>query len=441
MNHKLLKNYSCITIQQIAYLSLLMAHSVISSSTTNGQVVDATTTVFGRVLVGASAGQGVVGSSPVPTGELSPTSISLADANVDGDGRVIRSGSVTATAVAPSISSGSVSIFNRGFKPPLPLSGGFATASGSIIYEFEVAETMSLFVEAVSQQDAFPAFGDVGPTIRILNPFDRLLIDEQADVGAAVSYSFPLDPGGYKLEIIGARVAAAFAELSDVDSQHSTVANWGLGGLPGTLDDPIFPTTVGADGFGFEVITSDTVQFYDPEYATGYDFSTDDTPFASVLIPNALPGGDASFEVVIGGTAYALTAGEPFDFTSISVGGVLSFGIRGIDLSEELDPADPMAFVTGLSFVQSGLLSSFLMSPVTAFTPPLTGDFDSDGDVDGGDFLAWQQDPSIGSLIDWQNDYFGSNSLAAGSVALPEPHTLMLVALGMLCYSVRHRIA
>jgi len=30
--------------------------------------------------------------------------------------------------------------------------------------------------------------------------------------------------------------------------------------------------------------------------------------------------------------------------------------------------------------------------------PLLSGDFDNDNDVDGADFLAWQRNPSVGSL-------------------------------------------
>src|SRR5690606_32267634 len=33
------------------------------------------------------------------------------------------------------------------------------------------------------------------------------------------------------------------------------------------------------------------------------------------------------------------------------------------------------------------------------------GDFNQDGIVDGHDFLAWQRDPGIGRLADWQADY------------------------------------
>jgi len=32
-----------------------------------------------------------------------------------------------------------------------------------------------------------------------------------------------------------------------------------------------------------------------------------------------------------------------------------------------------------------------------------SADFDNDGDVDGADFLAWQRNPRVGSLSDWQS--------------------------------------
>ena len=38
-------------------------------------------------------------------------------------------------------------------------------------------------------------------------------------------------------------------------------------------------------------------------------------------------------------------------------------------------------------------------------TLALPGDFGGDGDVDGADFLAWQCNPGLGSLSDWQANY------------------------------------
>lgn len=54
------------------------------------------------------------------------------------------------------------------------------------------------------------------------------------------------------------------------------------------------------------------------------------------------------------------------------------------------------------------------------------GDFDSDGDVDGRDFLTWQRNPSVGSLAEWQTAYDEFGGLAAATV--PEPQTLLLIA-------------
>lgn len=64
----------------------------------------------------------------------------------------------------------------------------------------------------------------------------------------------------------------------------------------------------------------------------------------------------------------------------------------------------------------------------------LTGDFDNDGDVDGADFLAWQQGfpGSFGSadLTDWQDNY-GPSSVA-GVQAVPEPSSLVIALLSAI---------
>ncbi len=43
------------------------------------------------------------------------------------------------------------------------------------------------------------------------------------------------------------------------------------------------------------------------------------------------------------------------------------------------------------------------------------GDFDEDGDVDGGDFLLWQRDTNVGDLADWKLNY-GSTGSGGGGV-------------------------
>ena len=72
------------------------------------------------------------------------------------------------------------------------------------------------------------------------------------------------------------------------------------------------------------------------------------------------------------------------------------------------------------------------------------GDFDSDGDVDGADFLMWQQGETSDShraedLADWQANFGAAALPAATSTAVPEPTTGVLLMLGIvtILYSAR----
>lgn len=143
---------------------------------------------------------------------------------------------------------------------------------------------------------------------------------------------------------------------------------WGFNALPGTTpDNPILPQ-VGQEEFNFENVPLPdfpVTQFYDPVVATGYEYVSTGPLFRSVLVPGTLPNGDSEFQLKVGGNLFDLTAGTEFDLTTIDANGVASFSILGIDTSEMLDPVNPTAFVTGLSFTESGL-ASFSMTPLTS---------------------------------------------------------------------------
>jgi hypothetical protein len=66
------------------------------------------------------------------------------------------------------------------------------------------------------------------------------------------------------------------------------------------------------------------------------------------------------------------------------------------------------------------------------------GDFDGDGDVDGRDLIAWQRNPSLGNLADWQTHY--GNGALNGLVSVPEPTGLVLIVcgVGVLLCNRRH---
>ena len=66
-------------------------------------------------------------------------------------------------------------------------------------------------------------------------------------------------------------------------------------------------------------------------------------------------------------------------------------------------------------------------------------DFDHDGDVDGADFLAWQREPSLGSLADWQANFGRAVSLTGSLVAVPEPTRMSLLFVAvLLCVAARN---
>jgi hypothetical protein len=99
--------------------------------------------------------------------------------------------------------------------------------------------------------------------------------------------------------------------------------------------------------------------------------------FTSVLVPVPLPGGDADFTVEFNGTTAALAAGTAYYFASGSPDPVRKFRISGIDPAEGLDPTDPTAFVSGLTF--SGDVTedmALTMVPVVGDPPDDDGDYE-----------------------------------------------------------------
>lgn len=68
---------------------------------------------------------------------------------------------------------------------------------------------------------------------------------------------------------------------------------------------------------------------------------------------------------------------------------------------------------------------------------PMLGDFDADGDVDGVDYLKWQQgqspDPmSASDLADWEANYGAIAQVSTTAAVVPEPDVLLLTLLGSL---------
>ena len=97
------------------------------------------------------------------------------------------------------------------------------------------------------------------------------------------------------------------------------------------------------------------------------------------------------------------------------------------------------------SFFEANYTVSSVMVGSAADFFGLTGDFNADGAVNGLDFLAWQrgQSPnplSASDLADWQSNY-GTGSLVASSVAVPEPTSLALFLFAVAAGCAKRRLA
>lgn len=151
----------------------------------------------------------------------------------------------------------------------------------------------------------------------------------------------------------------------------------------------------------------------------------------------------SSLNIEIGG----LVAGSEFDVlevgASATLGGALNIDL--LDLGNGLfAPSLGNSFEIVIANSLSGAFDSILgvqlggglmfdivygASNVT-LEVILAGDFDADGDVDGADFLAWQRNPSIGVLSDWQANFGMTAPLSAtSSIAIPEPGSVLLLAM------------
>jgi hypothetical protein len=100
-------------------------------------------------------------------------------------------------------------------------------------------------------------------------------------------------------------------------------------------------------------------------------------------------------------------------------------------------PAFPNPSFDFVIYTPNGLADITSVISYTLAEPPAgtPGDFDDDGDVDGADFLEWQQglggEFNAQHLEDWKLN-FGTGGGLAAVASVPEPASLLLVALSVL---------
>lgn len=161
-------------------------------------------------------------------------------------------------------------------------------------------------------------------------------------------------------------IKIAIADTNDFSTDSGLyVANLQGIKLAGSdANNPLLPGSTNNNGFEFVIDVGDAgigidpnrPIFIDPYVATGYTYSTNGK-FASVVIPKTY--GDGKYNLSVwDGSKYIflseLTTGDSFDFLSLYPNGVSLFKIDGIELGAGLDPQDANAFVTGITFTNSG---------------------------------------------------------------------------------------
>ena len=84
----------------------------------------------------------------------------------------------------------------------------------------------------------------------------------------------------------------------------------------------------------------------------------------------------------------------------------------------------------------------YIVKATLEFVSALPGDFDSDSDVDGADFLYWQlNDGSESNLTVWQENFgAAASSTTAASTGVPEPTAGLMLMLGMASLLFRRHL-
>ena len=110
-------------------------------------------------------------------------------------------------------------------------------------------------------------------------------------------------------------------------------------------------------------------------------------------------------------------------------------------LQYELDPNEFSLLSDGqlnLAFFDDTRVDWVELSWILSNEPGgLPGDLDGDNDVDGFDFLAWQRNPGIDDLSDWEANY--GTAIIANAMTVPEPSALTLMVIGLAVTSLRRQ--
>ena len=183
-------------------------------------------------------------------------------------------------------------------------------------------------------------------------------------VGNSLGYQLLDVPGA--TQTVGEAINNA-GQVSGLYTDGPTGATRGFIATPVSL--PTGTTSGGAYVFSVAVIPGVPI-FIDPVVAVGYDYRTGkkDPKIATVRLPIGI--GDSWYKLKVGGRKFFLAGGDLFDFRANGFPrGVDKFRVDCIEVEAMLDPANPQAFPTELTFLEAGFF--------TGTQKPLTRDSDS----------------------------------------------------------------
>ena len=173
----------------------------------------------------------------------------------------------------------------------------------------------------------------------------------------AVTSGFVGDSLGYQLlDVPGSTftVGEAINNLGQVSGLYHDAGGATRGFIATPVSMPTGTTSGGAYVFSVDVIPNVPI-FIDPVVAVGYDYRIGkrNPRIASVRLPIGI--GDSWYKVKVKGKRFTIAGGELLDFRANGFPkGIEAFRVDCIEVDALLDPANPQAFPTELTFVEAG---------------------------------------------------------------------------------------
>ena len=183
----------------------------------------------------------------------------------------------------------------------------------------------------------------------------------------AVTSGFVGDSLGYQLlDVPGSTftVGEAINNAGQVSGLYHDAGGATRGFIATPVSMPTGTTSGGAYVFSVDVVPNVPI-FIDPVVAVGYDYriGKKNPRIATVRLPIGI--GDSWYKVKVNGRRFLLAGGELLDFRVNGFPrGVDKFRVDCIEVDALLDPANPQAFPTELTFMEAGRFTG-TQEPIT----------------------------------------------------------------------------